>query len=306
MAITLRYDANGNAIVPLASEFNEIDAIPTRLKLGVSKINVTGEFNEMANLIPHTYGASIADAMSLTDAVYGNRVWLGNVSETATSTDNISAVATSILYTPQAVNRTPQYGTTTYPSLTPPGWTSLVSSSQDDAYVSVPTPFNFYYNGTFATYAGLYPGSNGYVTFGSGSTIYSGVSVSNPAINKLLFGGGDWSWQLVSSYADPSNNYVRWRVEGNFGTSGTLGSPGIVYEAAVFNPAQTGGVTMFYITFGSVAPIGYSMYICSSSAALPGGGPVTIAGSTSYVFVGDSTATNWTIYSGYSVTNTTF
>lgn len=326
MATVLRFTSSGDAQVPMSSEFNEVDVISTRLKLGASKINVNGEFNEMANIVPHTYGASIADAMSLTDAVYGKGVllsnvsetatsadnistftgkaWFSDVSETATSTDNTSSVIPVFFYAPQAINRTPQYGTTTYPSLTPTGWTSRVSASADDANFLLSTPFNFIFNGT--SYAGMYPSSNLYVTFGSGSTVYSGLGPTNPPLNKLLLGAGDWSWQLASSYTDPSNNYVRWRVEGTLSTSGTLGSPGYVYEAAVFNPAQTGGVPMFYVTFGSVAPTAYSIYICSSSAALTGGGPVAISLNRSYVFVGNSTGTTWTIYSGYSVTNTTF
>lgn len=299
MALVLRFSNNGDALVPLASEFNEIDVISPKLKLGASKVNVNGEINEVANLVPHTYNTSVADTVSIIDQAYGNRVWTGDVIETSSIADTIASTASAIKYAPQAVNRTPQYGNTTYPTLAPSGWTSVVSSSQDDSTYTFNTPFTFYFNGT--AYTAVYPASNGYFTFGGGSTAWSGISVSSPALNKIIQPGGDYSWQLYSTYVDPANEYVRWRIEGTYSTGGTLGSPGYTYEAAIFNPLYTGGVTLIYITWG-ISFSTFNTYICSSSTNIA---PViSTATNTSYVFQGNSTGTTWTTYSSYSVTNT--
>jgi len=187
------------------------------------------------------------------------------------------------------------------------GWTSLVTLSADDANLNVAFPFNFVFNNT--TYTSCYPGSNTYITFGAGSSNYSLLSASNPATNKIHIVGADNSWQRVSSITDSvSNRFVRIRYEGNSSTSGTPGSPGIVYEATFFSSVFTGGVPAVELLIGTQnrGTAGISG-IYSASALLTGG---TIAASTgvaanqSYVLVGNATGTTWTVYTGYYVGGT--
>ena len=89
---------------------------------------------------------------------------------------------------------------------------------------------------------------------------------------------------------------------------GVPGSPNIVYEITFFNPALTGGVPVAEIRVGAQArgtsgPAVSGLY--SATGKLPGGdlGPSNtgVAADQSYVMVGNSTGTSWTVYTGSSV-----
>ena len=93
-----------------------------------------------------------------------------------------------------AGNATPSLGANSVASWPPAGFVNLWSSSVDDSFVNVPiTSTNFF--GTSRTIA--YVGSNAYITFGNGSTNYSGLSTTNPALDKFMFNSGDRSYQRV-------------------------------------------------------------------------------------------------------------
>jgi hypothetical protein len=91
----------------------------------------------------------------------------------------------------------------------PSGWTSLVSSSTDDASVSlsgasasVPavggSTGSIYENGSWLSVSSIYVGSNGYVLFGGASSNYSSLSASNPAYDKIMIDAADRSYQQVA------------------------------------------------------------------------------------------------------------
>lgn len=93
-------------------------------------------------------------------------------------------------------NATPSQGTTSTASWPPTAaWTSLQNASADDAFVTV-TIASTTIMGTARTAA--YIGSNAYITFGSGSTAYSSLSTTNPALDKFMFNAGDRSYQRVA------------------------------------------------------------------------------------------------------------
>lgn len=195
-------------------------------------------------------------------------------------------------------------GQTTFPET---GWTSVISSSGDDASTQVTLPFTWTYNNT--GYTSFFPNSNFYITFGSGSTVYSGLASNNPGVNKIFFAGADNSWQRVSTITS-GTNYLRLRWEGTSSTSGPVGSPNIVYEITFFNPANTGSVPIFELLVGvqnrGTATSGIISGLYSSTALLTGGnlGPFPNRGVEqfqSYVAVGNSTGTTWTVYTGYNV-----
>ena len=160
---------------------------------------------------------------------------------------------------------------------------------------AVPFPFNFTFYGT--TYTGCYVGSNAYVTFGSGSTAWSGLSASNPALNKIMINAGDHSYQQVGYLS--TSNYVRIRYEGGTGTVGNTGASTCMYEMVFLNPSIFSTPTI-ELRIGAWANPGGITGLCSSSAALSFGTFVPAA-NQSYVFVGDSTGTNWTTYTGYYI-----
>ena len=117
---------------------------------------------------------------------------------------------------------------------------SLTSSTvptvgnNDDGYWTLNLPFSIQFVGLSTNV--IYPGTNTYLTFGKGSTIYSGISFSNPNLYKILISAADNSCQRLYYGAEgvaPNRTY-RIRYEGNGSISGTLGSPGMVYEAVFY------------------------------------------------------------------------
>lgn len=188
----------------------------------------------------------------------------------------------------------------TYP---PSGWSGLLNSNIDDANLSVPLPFTWTINNT--GYTSIFVGSNTYITFGSGSSEYSGLSQSIPALNKIHLGAADNSYQRVSSLSvnTSSQSYLRVRYEGNGTTSGTPGSPGIVYEATFFNPSFFGGKNVVEVLVGNHNRTTGQFGVASTSAYYASG---TITANQSYVFEGNSTGTSWIINTGFKVNRTNY
>jgi len=176
MAITLRYDANGNAIVPLASEFNEIDAIPTRLKLGVSKINVTGEYNETANLVPHTYAATVTETATASDVT--QVVLTASVSETTTASDTTSGttlayITANLQVMLDANNPTSYPGSgTTWTDINPNGYTPQNFTLTNTVYFTDSSGGHLYFNGSSADAYSTYSYSP-YTTVNATTTTYA-------------------------------------------------------------------------------------------------------------------------------------
>jgi hypothetical protein len=126
-------------------------------------------------------------------------------------------------------------GSTSWP---PSSWTSLQNLSVDDGFVPVSLPFNFYFNNGPANT--VYVASNLYITFGSGSSVFSGLSSTNPALDKIFLSGADRSFQRVAYINAPDSSYTRIRIEGASGTSGTPGASTVIYELTFFRPSNTG------------------------------------------------------------------
>lgn len=205
------------------------------------------------------------------------------------------------VYTVTSGTKAPVYGAG--PGAYPPsGWTGLQNVSLDDGFLIVPFPasFTFYHSGKATS--NVYVSTNAYLTYGSGSNVYNALSSSNPALPKYFLGASDNSYQRVS-YIHYSTDYVRIRYEGNGGTTGTVGNPGIVYEATHFNPTVFGGNNVIEVlvgkhnrTAGLFGAANTTTYSVSS----------TIAANQSYVFVGSATGNNHTLYTGYYVAGTNY
>jgi hypothetical protein len=112
--------------------------------------------------------------------------------------------------------------------------TTPTSGNNDDGYWTLSLPFNVTYNGT--SYNSVYIGTNSYLTFGAGSSAYASLSASNPALPKIMISAADNSAQRIYYGAvgsSPNRTYrVRW--EGTNATTGTLGSPNMVWEATFY------------------------------------------------------------------------
>ena len=146
-------------------------------------------------------------------------------------------------------------GNATYNSFTGQydGWTNVLNSSEDDSarQFSFPTGLGFYIAG--ANYTSTYVSSNSYVTFGGGYSQYSGLSASSPNVPKFFIGAMDNSHQRLYHIQNTSGGqfYYRIRFEGNSATSGTLGSPGIVWEITFFDPSLFGGNQLVEVLIGT-------------------------------------------------------
>ena len=191
-------------------------------------------------------------------------------------------------------NKAPLYGAGGGP-FPPSGWTGLQNSSSDDASISIALSFAFYIDNT--AYTTVFIGSNGYLTFGNGSTQYSGLSASNPAVPKLMFGAADNSYQRVSKFTS-GTDYVSIRWEGNASTGGTVGSPGMVVELTLVNPNKFGGLNIIEMLVGNNNQTGGVSNISNASTAYA---TYTFSANTSYVFTGNSTGTSWTVSPGSRV-----
>ena len=118
--------------------------------------------------------------------------------------------------------------------------TTPTSGNSDDGFWNISLPFTVNFLG--APHTNVFPGTNFYLTFGSGSTVWSGVNVANPNLPKIMWCAKDNSVQRIYhgvSGTSPNRTY-RIRMEGNASTSGTLGSPGMVCEYTFYEatPAQ--------------------------------------------------------------------
>ena len=130
------------------------------------------------------------------------------------------------------------------------GWTQIVSNSYDDEFqfLSLGANFNLGFEGS--TYNCVEIHSNTYLAFQPSCTTdpanqtanysdYSGLTPSIPAKKAIHMCSTDNSYQKVFYRFESSNTKLRIRYEGNNGTSGTVGTPTIVYESVL---TQNSGV----------------------------------------------------------------
>lgn len=117
--------------------------------------------------------------------------------------------------------------------------TTPTSGNNDDGFWTLTLPFNVEFIGLTTNI--VYPGTNTYITFGGGSSAFSSLSFSNPALRKIMISCADNSCQRLyygTEGSSPNRTY-RIRYEGNDATTGTLGAPGMVYEAVFYENAPS-------------------------------------------------------------------
>lgn len=108
--------------------------------------------------------------------------------------------------------------------------TTPTVGNSDDGFWTLGIPFNVTYLGT--AHNTVYVGTNTYLTFEGGSTIYFGIDADTPNFPKIMVGSADNSVQRIYHGTEGSspNRTFRIIVEGNASTSGTLGNPGMRYQ----------------------------------------------------------------------------
>lgn len=112
--------------------------------------------------------------------------------------------------------------------------TAVQVGNADDGYWTLQLPFTISYLGV--SYTSINIGTNTYITFGSGSSDYAQLGPATPPYPKIMISCADNSAQRIYFGTEgiaPNRTYrVRW--EGTASTSGTLGSPNMVYEAVFY------------------------------------------------------------------------
>jgi hypothetical protein len=192
----------------------------------------------------------------------------------------------------------PIYGTGggTYPPTA--SWTGIQNVTVDDSFLTINLPFTFYIAGS--GYTQTFMGSNTYLTFSAGASEYGqlgALGAARPPVPKFHFGAADNSYQRVSIFSS-GTDYQRIRYEGTAATSGTVGSPNIVLEITLFNPNIMGGNNVLELLIGNHSRLTGVAMVANATTAYA---TYTLAQNQSYVFVGNSDGTSWTIYTGYNV-----
>jgi hypothetical protein len=120
------------------------------------------------------------------------------------------------------------------------GWTALSTISQDDRALNIALGFNITFEGS--TYNTIQVHSNTYIIFSntnltstandvSIASQYSGLTPNSPASPAIHMCSKDNSYQYVYYRFENGGTQLRVRYEGNNATTGTIGTPTIVYEA---------------------------------------------------------------------------
>ena len=113
------------------------------------------------------------------------------------------------------------------------------TGNNDDGWWRIDLPWNITYDG--ATYNIVGIGTNGYITFGGGSTQYLSLGPANPALPKIMMCAADNSAQRIYFGPEGSapNRIYRVRFEGNDSISGLL-APNMVWEVTFYEatPSQ--------------------------------------------------------------------
>jgi hypothetical protein len=171
--------------------------------------------------------------------------------------------------------------------------TTPTSGSNDDGYWTLTLPWSVSFNG--GSYPTVYVGTNFYLTFGAGSSIWSGFSATSPGYNKIMISSADNSAQRIYYGVEGSspNRTYRIRLEGASSTSGTLGNPSMVTEWVFYesDPTQIDvqiGVNARYAAAGASydftkavingAPLHGDFVVSSNAASLP----ITISSANGY------------------------
>lgn len=159
--------------------------------------------------------------------------------------------------------------------------TASTSNTGDDNFWTLTLPWSVTYFGT--SYSTIYIGTNSYITFGSGSSAYSALSASNPAVPKIFIVSGDRSGQRIyyGTEGTAPNRTYRVVFEGSTGTSGTLGSPTLLWEAVFYENDAT-KIDIQCGSLGSANNTGISGVYTNNAvvASFPGGSNIQNTGIT--------------------------
>jgi hypothetical protein len=172
------------------------------------------------------------------------------------------------------------------------GMTLIMSVPNDDANTNL-GDFGFDFNLYGVTYRNnIYVGSNSYITFGFGTSQYSGISPTSPGAG-LFVGAADRSWVSVYTQRASDNSFFRVRWEGGISSS-PPSTPTSIWEATFWPNGTIMLVTGSAIHWGGTSCVtnGSGTYYPATYTSF------TLNSDTSWVFTPDSTASSYTVQIG--------
>ena len=158
----------------------------------VIEINFGNWNNSITGAIAGFYTAAGTQLAAYSPAATTGFVFVPNATATSYTVSSSNSYVTGAIVSRQALDA----GNAPAGTWPPTGWTSLQNAYADDAFVSQSLGSAILFNNISQNT--VYIGSNFYITFGGGSTNYSGLSTTNPALDKIMMNSGDRSYQRVA------------------------------------------------------------------------------------------------------------
>ena len=158
----------------------------------VIEINFGDWNNSITGAIAGFYTAAGTQLASYSPAVTTAFVFTPNATATSYTVNSSNSYITGAVVPRQALDG----GNAASATWPPTGWTSIQNASVDDGFLTQALNNNILFNNI--SQATAYIGSNMYITFGGGSSNYSGLSSTNPALDKIMMNSGDRSYQRVA------------------------------------------------------------------------------------------------------------
>lgn len=172
------------------------------------------------------------------------------------------------------------------------GWTLLFSGTTDEGSTET-TSFGFTFVLNGISYTSCFVNSNCYLTFGGQQNFYSGLGASNPSLPKIHVGSGDFSCQRIYVKAEDGIYRIRW--EGNTAYNAPVGSSNRFAEITFYEQLEDGSQYVEVRSGDISGSTSGPFMIATETTALATG---SFATNQSWVFVGNSTGTVWTLETG--------
>lgn len=192
--------------------------------------------------------------------------------------------------------------------------TNSPGGSTDDGFSTRNIPFTTKFYGL--SYSAIFISTNTYITFGSGSTQYSSLSLGPtpvPALPAIHMGSADNS--SSTAYDISGTNFYRLRYEGWASTSVGQGGA-IIYEIRFFRQQNASDDIFIEIVFGThnrtggvwgitngATPSTSTSFVALTGAQGNVGSPSALAQNQSYVIILNSSGNFKNLYSGYYVSS---
>ncbi len=156
------------------------------------EINFGSWNNSITGAIAGFYAANGTQLATYSPAATTGFVFTPNSTATSYTVNSSNSYVTGAIVPRQTLDG----GNAAAATWPPTGWTSIQNGSVDDGFLTQALNNNILFNNISQNTA--YIGSNMYITFGAGSSLYSALSSTNPALDKIMMNSGDRSYQRVA------------------------------------------------------------------------------------------------------------